>query len=386
MLDTVGLAVDGIDATLPTHVRTENGEETRSTDHGNMSSSSGRRTLSVKHVKSKNRLLVEGSCAAHLQEHNIVASNDMIMTAFSMLRAVKDWHGLNIPLKRAREFARGEDITVTRVDIPVMLRVPRGMSVGAVVNGLACAGIRCGINVALYHDESFYYDQSSQTAAPKGYDKAAEIDQRRKKLVLPESQAAETLGELASSNVRLEAVFRQKYFASHAWFAGQTVTPRHLSPPMLAAMLLDLLKKYDLRGSLRARLRQEELWQIPQPYRGTVAFWQNGGDMLPYFDYNGRALRRHRRFLWEKYSINIDGLPPGEIEVPVQIGDILAPDNFVAVPDAIRCDPKLFHSLNMRDEWNELCDRAGIRKGLGRVYVDPYEEPWLPHELGEQSL
>ncbi|MDF3838551.1 phage/plasmid replication protein, II/X family [Cupriavidus basilensis] len=386
MLDTVGLAVDDINADLPTRVWTEWDDQTRSTDHGNMKSSSGRRTLSVKHIKSRKRLLVEGSCAAHYQEHNIVSSNDMVMTAFSMLKTVKDWHDIKIPLERAREFARGEGITVTRVDIPVMLRVPQGMSVGAVVNGLACAGIRCGINVALYHNESFYYDQGSQASALKGYDKAAEIEQRKTKLVLPVTETAGMLSELAASNVRLEAVFRQKYLANQSRFAGQDVTPRHLSPTVLAEMFLELIKKYDLRGSLRARLHQEELWQIPQRYRGTVAFWQNGGDMLPYFDHNERTFGRHRKFLREKYSIDIGGLPPSEIEVPAQIGDILAPENFVPVPEAIRRDPQLFHSLNMRNEWNELCDQMRLENGISRVYVDPYEKPHMPHELGAQIL
>lgn len=151
-------------------------------------------------------------------------------------------------------------------------------------------------------------------------------------------------------------------------------------------MLLELLDEYDLLGNLRSRLRQEELWQMPQPYRGTVAFWQSGGDMLPYFDYKERTYGRHRKFLWEDYSIAIAGPPPGEIEVPVQIGDILAPENFAPVPEAIRRDPQLFHSLNMRDESNELCDRMGIDNGINRVYVDPYEEPDLPHEIGEQIL
>lgn len=386
MVDTVGLAVDDIDAALPTRVSTENDEKAWSTDHGNMNSASGRRTFSVRHLKGKKRLLVEGSCAAHYQEHNIVCSNNMAMIAFSMLKAVKEWHELKIPLEKAREFARGESIAITRVDVPVLIRVPTGMSVGTVINGLACAGLRCGLNVALYQNESFYYDQASQLAALKGYDKARQLAQRRKNVPLPETDAATLLGELAASTVRLEAVFRQKYFASHEWFRGEVVTPSRLSPTVLASILLDLLKKYDLRGSLRARLRQEDLWQIPRRFRGAVAFWQNGGDMLRYFDHNTRTFGQHRKFLSENYSIDIGGRPPGEIEVPVQIGDILSPANFVPVPDAVRRDPQLFHSLNMRDEWIGLCDKMDITEGIGRVYVDPYEEPYLPHELGGHSL
>lgn len=374
MLDTVGLAVDDISANLPARVWKEvDGSRERRRDYGDFESDEGQGKLKVKHIKKSRQLLVEGSCARFYQGHNIVGSSDMIMTAFSMLRAVKDKHGIKIPLQRAKAFARGEDIAVTRVDVPVMLRVPEGLSVGGVINGLACAAIRCGVNMSLFHNETFYFDQRSQTSTLKGYDKDAEIGKRKKELELPETDTADMLWALAQSTVRLEAVFRKKHLDSCALFGGTIVEPRDLQPNVLAQMFIDLIKSYDLRGCLHARLREDELLGVPYRHRGTVAYWQAGGDMLPYFNHNERTFRRHRRIIKERCSIDIGGPPPGQIEVPVQIGEILRPENFVPVPDAIRRDPQLMYSLDMRDEWFGLCDRLRISGGIGRTYIDPAE-------------
>lgn len=374
MLDTVGLAVDDISANLPARVWKEvDGSRERRRDYGDFESDARQGKLKVKHIKKSEQLLVEGSCARFYQDHNIVGSSDMIATAFSMLRAVKDKHGIKIPLPRAKTFARGEDISVTRVDVPVMLRVPEGLSVGGVINGLACAAIRCGINMSLYHNETFYFDQNSQTSALKGYDKYVEVGKRKRELELPKTDAAAVLWTLARSTVRLEAVFRKKHLDSCSLFGGKIVEPRDLTPSVLAKMFLDLIESYDLRGSLHTRLRQDDLLRVPYRQRGTVAYWQSGGDMLPYFDNNDRSFRRHRQRIKELCSIDIGGPPPGQIEVPVQIGEILRPENFVLVPDAIRRDPELMYSLDMRDEWSGLCDRLGIPGGIGRTYIDPAE-------------
>jgi hypothetical protein len=372
MLDTVGLAIDDISANLPARVWKEvDGSRERRRDYGDFESEAGQGKLKVKHIKKSKQLLVEGSCARFYQGHNIVGSSDMIATAFSMLRAVKDKHGIEIPLQRAKTFARGEDIAVTRVDVPVMLRVPEGLSVSGVINGLACAAIRCGINMSLYHNETFYFDQNSQTSALKGYDKYVEVGKRKKELELPETDAADMLWELAQSTVRLEAVFRKKYLDSCSLFGRKVVEPRDLTPSVLAKMFLDLIESYDLRGSLQMRLRQDDLLRVPYRQRGTVAYWQSGGNMLPYFDNNERSFRRHRQRIKELCSIDIGGPPPGQIEVPVEIGEILRPENFLPVPDAIRRDPRLMYSLDMRDEWFGLCDRLKILGGIGRTYIDP---------------
>ncbi|PQV52179.1 II/X family phage/plasmid replication protein [Paraburkholderia sp. BL21I4N1] len=376
MLDTVGLAVNDISASLPTRSWTEvDGSRERRRDYGDFESDAGQGKLKVKHIKKTRQLLVEGSCARFYQGHNIVGSGDMIATAFSMLRAVKDKHGIEIPLQRAKVFARGEDIAVTRVDVPVMLRVPEGLSVGGVINGLACAAIRCGINMSLFHNESFYFDQNSQTSALKGYDKDAEIETHRKELELPTTETANMLRALAKSTVRLEAVFRKKHLDNCSLFGGKVVVPRDLQPSVLAKMFLDLIETYDLRGSLSARLRQDDFLRVPYRDRGTVAYWQTGGEMLAYFDHKERTFKRHRQRIKERCSIDIGGPPPGQIDVPVQIGDILAPGNFVPLPEAIRYDHQLMHSLDMRDEWFGLCDRLKIHNGIGRAYIEPAVVP-----------
>ncbi|MDR8399756.1 phage/plasmid replication protein, II/X family [Paraburkholderia sp. USG1] len=374
MLDTVGLAVSDISADLPAQSWKEvDGSRERRRDYGDFESDEGQGKLKVKHIKKSGQLLVEGSCARFYQGHNIVSSNDAIATAFSMLRAVKDKHGIKIPLRRAKTFARGEDIAVTRVDVPVMLRVPEGLSVGGVINGLACAAIRCGINMSLYHNETFYFDQHSQTSALKGYDKDVEIESHRNELELPATETATMLRALAKSTVRLEGVFRKKHFDSCSLFKDREIEPRVLVPRVLATMFLDLINNYDLRGCLHARLRQSDLLRVPYRQRGTVAYWESGGDMLRYFDNNMRSFRRHRQHIKKLCSIDIGGPPPGEIEVPAQVGDILAPENFVPVPEAIRCDPQLMYSLDMRDEWFGLCDRLNVPSGISRTYIDPTE-------------
>jgi len=380
MLDTVGFSVNGIDAKLPKNIDVD-GDPSWSTGH--MSSLSGKRSFKVKYVKKHRRLLVEGSAAAYFQGHNIVASNDLRMTVLSTLVAVKDQHKVGIPLRDAYELVRGQGVAITRVDTPAMLRVPPGLSPAAVVNGLALAGLRCGINMALYQNESFYFDQNSQTVALKGYLKDVEMERQRKKAKLPESENAAALLELAGSTVRLEPVYRQKYFKAQLQFEDMPPTPADLSPKLLANMFEELLEKYDLRGSLRASLNTDELFAIPRPYRATVALWQRGHDMLSYFDGDRRALAYHWGMLKKHYSIDIRQMPPGQIEVSVQIGEILRAENFVPVPDAIRRDPHLFHTFDVQGEWRNICDRLNLPGGISRAYVDPYEEPYLPHEVGD---
>lgn len=376
MLDTVGFTVDGINATLPRNMKV-NDDPSWSTGH--MSAPSGKRSFTVRHVKKRNRLRVEGSAAAYFQGHNIVASNDLVMTVVSMLKAVKDTHNIPIPLREAYELVRGHNIAVTRVDTPAMLRVPDTLSRAAVVNGLALAGLRCGINVSLYQNETFYFDQHSQVVALKGYLKDVEMNRQTKKSTPAETENTAALLELASSTIRIEPVYRQKYFKAQKQFEKTPPTPRDLSPMVLARMFAALLDKYNLQGSIRSWLTDEELWAIPRQLRATVRAWQHGHDLLKEFGGNQRALDRHRYILKKQYSIDIDEIPPGEIEESVEVGEILNPANFVVVPDVLRRDTQLFHTLNVRNESNGICDRLDIRKGsIGRVFVDPYEEPDAP--------
>lgn len=375
MLDTVGFSIDGINTKLTKSIDVD-GEPSWST--AQMSSPSGKRSFRVKNVKKYKRLGVEGSAAAYFQGHNIVASNDLRMTVVSMLVAVKDKLKVHIPLWDAYSLVRGQDIAITRVDTPAMLRVPAGLTPAAVVNGLALAGLRCGINMALYQNESFYFDQSSQTVALKGYLKDVEMAQRRKKAVLPDTENAAALLELARSTVRIEPVFRQKYFKAQAQFEKTPPTPADLSPRVLAGMFEELLEKYNLRGSLRAFLTDDDLYAIPHSHRATVQLWQHGHDMLKHFDGDKDALGRHRRMLKKNYSIDIYEMPPGEIEVPVQIGELLRAGNFVPVPDALRRDTQLFHTFDVHAESRSICDRLNLKSGISRAFIDPYEDRDFP--------
>ncbi|MBC8726597.1 hypothetical protein F6X37_35385 [Paraburkholderia sp. 31.1] len=376
-LDTVGFSVEDVNADLPTKVDV-NGKRRRSI--GCLNSPSGRQSLKFWHVKKHNRLCVEGSAAIHFQDHNIVASNDLRMTVIATLKAIKDKHKVDIPLQQAYGLVLGQDIAITRVDTPAMLRVPAGLTPATVVNGLALAGFRCGLNVTLHHNETCYFDQHSQIVALKGYLKDVQMGQMRRQAALPDTENTATLLELARSTIRIEPVYRKKYFKALEQFGKTPPTLGDLSPTMLAIMFATLLEKYNLRGSLRACLTDEDLWAIPHQHRGIVAFWQRGGDMLKYFDGNQRTLARYRRLLKKNYSIDIYEMPPGEIEVPVQIGEILRPENFVPVPDAIRRDPALFHTFDVQEEWRSICDRRALPGGVSRAFVDLYEDAFDPYE------
>jgi hypothetical protein len=66
-------------------------------------------------------------------------------------------------------------------------------------------------------------------------------------------------------------------------------------------------------------------------------------------------------------------VPSREIEVPMQIGEILRPENFVPMPEVIRNDPQLMYSLDMCNKWFGLCDRLKFHGDIGRAYIDPKE-------------
>lgn len=371
MLDTVAFSVEDVNAELPTTVDV-NGKRRHSV--GRLYSASGRKSFKFWHVKKHNRLCVEGSAAMHFQGHNIVASNDLRMNVVATLKAIKDRHNVRIPLEQAYGLVLGQDIAITRVDTPAMLHVPAGLQRATVINGLALAGLRCGLNVTLYQNETCYFDQHSQIVALKGYLKDVHMAQMKKKAEPGETENTAALLELTRSTIRIEPVYRKKYFRALSRFGTTPPTLGDLSPRVLAEMFAGLLEKYNLRGSLRDNLTNEDLLAIPHQYRGIVAFWQRGGDMLKYFGGNERTLSRYRLALKKQCSIDIIGMPPGEIEERVQIGEVLHAENFVPVPDAIRRDPQLFHAFDVQGEWRDICDRSGLRRGISRAFVDLYED------------
>lgn len=385
MVDTLGLKVEEIDAgKLPrsfARVSDELEEVERSTwSKGDLQAASGEKSLQVRGVKKKQQLLVEGSNAFHHQGHNIVSSSDVPMSAFSMLKAVKDQYQLDIPLNRALRFARGQDIHVTRIDTPLLLKLPDGVQKKALVNALALAGIVAGINVGLYCNESVYFDQHSQQVGTKMYDKLVQVSKKKRKLVLPESACDAELYRVLEDTLRMEPVYRLKYFNNHRGFKGRPVYPMLLTPHRLAAMFGEQMEKYNLKGKLRRYLMQEELWQLPPAFRPTVWCWQTGGDLRKLFEGNEAVLNRHRRFLKTQFSIDIFGPPPGDIEVPIEIGEILHIENFIPVPEIIRNDPQLFYQIDMEAAQRSL--RQRVPRGIGSVYVDPY---YIGEETGDEN-
>lgn len=371
-LDTVGFNVKDVNAEFPTTIDV-NGKRSKSV--GRLYSPSGRRSATFHHIKKHNQLRVEGSAAIHFQDHNIVASNDLRMTVLSLLKAIKDQHEVHVPLQQAYQFFLGQGIAMTRVDTPAMLRLPAGLTPATAVNGLALAGLHCEANVSLYRNGTFYFDQHSQLASMKGYAKGPQMDRQTKKVALPDTDNAATLRELADSTLRIEMVYRKKHFARLQQFAGTLPTFGQLSPRVLAEMFAGQLRKYNLRGRLRAFVTEDQLQAagIPRQHRAVVMLWQHGHDLLRHFDGDQRALGRVRNVLKRGFSIDIDQMPPGEIEVPVQIGEILRPENFLPVPDIIRRDPALFHVFDVQKEWRSICNRRELPNGISRAFVDLYE-------------
>ncbi len=313
------------------------------------------------------------------------------MTVLSLLKAFNDRYPLNIPLSQAYGLFLGQGIGMTRVDTPAMLRLPAGLTPGAVVNGLALAGLLCEANVSLYRNETFYFDQHSQLVSLKGYAKGPQMDRQKKKAKLPDTDNATVLRELADSTLRVEVVYRQKHFRRLAQFSDALPTFGDLSPKVLAEMFARQLESYNLRGRLRTLVTDDDLQAagVPRRHRAVVMLWQHGHDLLKHFDGDKRALGYVKGLLKKNHSIDIDQLPPSEIEVPVQIGEILHPENFVPVPRAIRNDPAFFHEFDVQREWRSICDRRGLHNGISRAFVDlyepadPVEVPQMPDFLAE---
>lgn len=377
MIDTMGLRVANVpNVQLPKKFARVNADHDSANstawEKGRLKSEAGEfPSLRVGAIKSNNQLLVEGSNAVHYQGHNIVSSGDAVMTAFSMLDAVRRQHPLHLEnIIRPWGFMKGEGIAVTRIDTPVMLQLPDGLQIGAIINALALAGISAGLVTTLFPCETVYFDQHSQLESLKAYHKAIELQQNKRPYTFSDTENGATLRKLAQQMVRFEAVYRLKSLTRR--FAGRPVTPAMLSPKVLATMFMDLLDKYNLHGSLRRRLNTEELWQIRSPYRTTVALWQRGEDMKTIFNNDDGLLKSHRRVINKEYGIDILDPHPGEIEVPIELGEILCVENFVPVPIEIRSDPELFYQRDMYAEWKEYCAQNGL-SSVTAAYVDPYE-------------
>jgi hypothetical protein len=352
MVDTLGLVVPDVDVSkLPRKFLEIGGSDSSKWATGQLQSKHGRNSLKAKGVKSRKELRIEGSPAGHYQGHNIVSSGDARMLAFAQLRAVKEKFGLAFPLARACEFAAGKGMRVSRIDTPVLLAVPEGLQKSAFINGLALAGIQAGMSIALYSGETVYFDPSSQLAAAKGYDKAAETKkQRRGKL--PDSDEVKPLLALADGTIRFEAVYRQKYLD---YRFSRLPTPAELHPEELATMLAALLEGYDLRRDIRRALKEDELLGIPRQYRHIVFYWQHGRDVLKLLDGDETAYARARAYLRLHHSINIEGPPPGMVfEERINVGDLLRPENFIPVPPAIRSNSEFFFELPMAREQGDL--------------------------------
>lgn len=378
MIDTMGLRVENVpNLKLPKAFARVSDTEDVVDDYGwakgNLTSESGKHmSLRVRTLNAGGQLLVEGSNSMQYLDHNIVSSSDAVMTAFSMLDAVRRQYRMDLEdsVLRPREFMQGRDIEVTRIDLAAMLGLEPGLRNGAVLNALAFACLRAGLVTTIYPNETLYLDQHSQLESLKAYDKAVEMQQSRRDLTLPRSKNAVDLMALAGETLRFEAVFRLKQLKR--LFGNIPVTPSMLPPETLAEMFLKLLSKYELRGGLRRILSPADLWRIRPPYRLTVALWQSGNDVRSIFSGNEGLLRSHHRVIKREHGINILAPSPAAIDQHVELGEIIRIENFVPVPPAIRADRTLFYERNMAAEFKAYCRAEGFN-GISSVYVDPYE-------------
>lgn len=376
MIDTMGLRVENVPhLTLPKAFGqiSDDPETTQNSGwaKGNLRSESGKHlSMRVRTIKKSRQLLVEGSNSMQYLDQNIVSSGDAVMTAFSMLDAVRRQHAMKLNCTfRPRDFMRGRDIEVTRLDMPAMLKIDAGLRTGAVLNAMAFASLRAGVVTTIFPDESLYFDQHSQLESLKAYDKAVEMQQSRRDFALPETDNAAELWELTETTLRFEGVYRLKQLKR--LFRDVPVMPSMLSPHVMAQMFLGLLNKYSLHGSLRRLLSPEDLWKIRPPYRITVALWQSGSDVRSIFNGIEGLLRSHHRVIKRDYGINILAPSPATIGQYVELGEILRVENFVPVPAAIRADPALFYNRDMRAELQEYCRVNGL-SGISAAYTDPY--------------
>jgi hypothetical protein len=359
MVDTLGLRIHNIDPTrLPKKFGQFGEGDEKKWATGDLKSAAGKTTMLVKAVKSRKTFCIEGSPASLFQGHNIVSSGDAQMLAYATVKECNRALDLGLNTARAVGFVRGTDMEITRIDTPVLLRKPKGLPTSAVMNALAFAGIRAGHNTSLYVGESVYFDQNSQLASLKGYDKLVDI-QRKRLLKIPDTPHTPALMGLVADTVRMEAVYRQKWLQRK--FPGELITPALLNPSTLAWMFRGLLDNYNLRWNLRMPLNTEALMYLPSACRQYVLLWQSGHDLTRIKAENPTAYSRVLNYLKKEHSINLEGLPPKSIEEKIELGELLHPSNFIPVPEEIQADRELFFSLDMERE----------RKHLGPMWGRP---------------
>lgn len=292
-------------------------------------------------------IYIEGSPAMHYQEHNIVASNDVTMLAHDMVKAVYGEHRFDLSKKRRLAIARGRDVLVTRLDVVVLVNLPEGADKEAVINAVALALAMNGCNMQVFAGQSVYCDPSNQMRAWKLYDKDAEMA-FRKGFQAPDTEAGRVLVDLYKNKLRLEFVFRRKYFASHTMFRGHPVYPQRFDPELLALMVVEELARTRMFGKLARRYSQDELLSVPMPYRTTLALWQNGGDVRAVL---GDEANMHRSYLRKRFKgLDIFKASPAVLPAALTFAEVLHPRNFVVVPQVVKEDGKLFHTTDMEAE------------------------------------
>ena len=369
MVDTLALEVPGIANVDATELKRaygqfdEDGALKEDTDwrKASLKAPTGKQSLRVRHVKKAKRLSIEGSNAINKQGQNVVSSGDVTMLAYEMCRDVHHKLNLQLPVRVGYELAHGRLVKVTRIDVVLLLKVQDGLTKATLINALAMAGIRAGINSSLYVNESVYFDQNSQVEGTKIYDKTAELTRARKG-GLPDVDGVELLVELNESTVRLEAVFRVKRLAQVAKKLGKPLEPATFTKEALAQMVLDLLNKNVCHGQVFRRLHTEELRSIPLPYRSTVAHWQNGMELLDMVA-SERVLKEQARYIWQNHQIDIAAPPPDTVNEALSLVDVLAPKKFIPVPAVIRDNPNLFHTVDMNRHRKKLAEQ--LAESLG---------------------
>jgi hypothetical protein len=328
----------------------------------------GKHSFAVKHVDATEKLTIEGSNAMHRQGHNVVSSGDMVMTAYSMVQAMNAKHKWGWPKSWGYQIAHGNHVDVTRIDVVLLLRVPDGVSKADFINALAVAGIKAGLDIALYSNESVYFNQSSQSEAAKLYDKEAEL-RRARKGGLPVVPGVEDLLKLNKRTVRLECVFRAKRLVQIAKVYGGRPHPRLFNQKLLAEMVLTLMQKLAVHGNIFRRLSHAELLAIPLPYRSTFAHWQNGEVLLDMVK-SERVLKEHKTYLKSHFNVNLNKPYPGLVRESMPLAEILVPANFIPVPEVVRSNPELFYQIDMKAERRKLRLNGG--GGISWAIVNPY--------------